>query len=380
MENFTIHNPTKVYFGKNVIEKLPKVISEYKSVLLLYGQGSIKKNGIYDEIIKQLKQTNIHIYEYSGIKSNPIIEDVNKASDLVRKNNIECILAVGGGSVIDSAKAIAASAPYSNDAWDLFTGNLIPNKAVPIFAVLTLAATGSEMNGFAVVQNEMLKRKDSFYSNFVYPKVSFLDPKYTNSVSPEYTSYGLADLVAHALEAYFGNGDAPLSDKFVVSIIKEAMEIGQEIFEKPNDYELRARMMYAATTALNNLTTHGKTMGDWGVHSIGHILSLLYDVPHGASLSVAYPAWLKLQADRIPERIIQLGKSLFQTNTVADTIKSIELMFQNFRSPIRIADLNIKNWNVEEVRELMKNSAVNGYVHKLEEVDYKTLVEYMERG
>ena len=119
---------------------------------------------------------------------------------------------------------------------------------------------------------------------------------------------------------------------------------------------------------------------DWGVHSILSYLSLLYDVPHGASLSVAYPAWLKLQADRIPERIIQLGKSLFQTNTVADTIKSIELMFQNFRSPIRIADLNIKNWNVEEVRELMKNSAVNGYVHKLEEVDYKTLVEYMERG
>jgi alcohol dehydrogenase YqhD (iron-dependent ADH family) len=377
MENFTMYNPTKVYFGKNVIVRLPKVLAEYKSVLLLYGQGSVKTNGIYDEITTVLAQTSTKVFEYSGIKSNPLIEDVNKAADLIRANTIECILAVGGGSVIDSAKAIAAAAPYSNDAWDLFTGKLKPEKAIPIVSVLTLAATGSEMNSYAVVQNETLQRKDSFQSNYVYPKVSFLDPSYTFSVSNEYTGYGLTDLTAHALEAYFGYGDAPLSDKFVCSIIKEAIEISKNIFDNPNDYDLRARMMYAASTALNNLTGYGRSSGDWGVHSIGHVLSLLYDVPHGASLSVVYPAWLRLHSERIPERIAQLGYNLFQTSEVEETIQHIETMFREFRSPVRIAELNLKNWNSDAVIELMQQSGVNGFVHKLEEGDYKVLVENM---
>ncbi len=230
MENFRIENPTVVHFGRDVIKNLGKAIGPIgKKVMLVYGKGSIKKNGIYEAVMEQLKAINAEVAEFEGIKPNPIIEDVDAAAELGRKFQPDVILAVGGGSVIDSAKIIALTIPVDFSGWKFMTNQVIARKAVPLVAVLTLAATGTEMNQFAVVQNHTTKQKLGYGNKLIYPRHSFLDPQYTFSVPRNYTAYGISDLTAHALENYFGKGEATLSDKFVYAIIHEAMEIGPKL-------------------------------------------------------------------------------------------------------------------------------------------------------
>ena len=378
MENFDIYNPTKVHFGKDVCNDLGKTISKYgKRVLLVYGKGSIKKFGLYQKAIEQLNSIGAEIFEYSGIKSNPIIEDVDGATEVGRKNNIDVILAIGGGSVIDSAKVISVAIPVQNQAWDFFEGKVKVESAIPIIAVLTLAATGTEMNCFAVVQNHKTGNKAAFGHPFVYPKHSFLDPKNTYSVPKDYTAYGVMDLVAHSLEAYFGEGEASLSDKFVYSIIKEAIEFGPALLNNLNDYELRAKIMYASTMALNGTTSHGRNGGDWGVHQIGHIFSLLYDLPHGATLSIAYPAWFKLMKTRMPERILEIGKELFGAKDVDESISSFEKFFIKIECPTRLSEVDINENHKKEILDSMIHNKVNGSNQKLNIADYDKLIDYM---
>jgi alcohol dehydrogenase YqhD (iron-dependent ADH family) len=378
MENFIIYNPTKVFFGRNAIEKLQKNFPPSISrVLLLFGKGSIKQNGIYDDVTRQLRVTGIEWIEYSGIKPNPVIEDVRSAVEVVKKNKLQAIVAVGGGSVIDSAKAIAAAAPFDTDPWELFTGDFKPASALPVIAVLTVAATGTEMNSFAVVQNHEAGLKGSFASPHVYPLMSFLDPAYTFSVSKEQTGYGITDLCAHAMEAFFGGGEAPLSDRIVASIIQEAITTGPALLNDLNNYDLRARIMYAATMALNNLTAYGRISGDWGVHGIGHELSLLYDVPHGATLSVVFPAWLRLMSDRIPLRISRFGVLVFGTGVHRDIIRKTEQMFESFNSPVRLTQLGIDGFDRERLIKQLEKNKVSGYEQKLSVEDYTKLLEYI---
>jgi alcohol dehydrogenase YqhD (iron-dependent ADH family) len=379
MENFVIYNPTKVIFGKNAIEKLPKYIpSEIQNVLLLYGQGSILKNGIFKQVTAQLKLAGIEWKEFSGIRSNPLIEHVREAVEIVKENALQGIIAVGGGSVIDSAKAIAASAYYHGDPWDLFNGRYKPESVLPLFTVLTLAATGTEMNSFSVVQNEQQGLKGSFASPYVYPVISFLDPEYTMSVPSDYTGYGLTDVCAHAMEAFFGHGDAPLSDRFVASIINEILIAGPALLKDLHNYDLRARVMYAATMALNNLTVYGRVSGDWGVHGIGHELSLFYNIPHGATLSVVYPAWLRLQADRIPLRISRFGVLVFGTGVIRDVIRKTEQMFEQFECPIRLQQLGIEQLDEQLLLANLEKNKVSGYAQELQSDDYLKLIEYMK--
>lgn len=294
-----------------------------------------------------------------------------------RKHNVDVILAVGGGSVIDSAKMIAITIPYQIKAWDYMAGKAPkPQHAIPVIAVLTLAATGSEMNPFAVLSNHDAERKGSYGHKLMFPKHSFLDPQYTMSVPYNYTAYGIADLIAHCLEAYFGKGEATLADRFVFAIIKEALENGPALLKDLNNYDLRARIMFAATMALNGLTMQGRASGDWGVHSIGHILSLIYDVPHGASLSIVYPAWLKLQKDRLAERISFLGQNVFNTGDVDLTIERLESFFRLIDCPVRIRETVINPDKNEIIRLMISNRAAT-FVHKLDHNDYHEIVELM---
>ncbi|HSG67193.1 MAG TPA: iron-containing alcohol dehydrogenase [Bacteroidales bacterium] len=378
MENFEIYNPVKAYFGKDVIHKLAGEISARgKKVLLVYGKGSIKSNGIYDAVIQQLGNAGAEVYEYSGIKPNPVIDDVRAAVTLGKQKNVDMVLAVGGGRVIDSAKAICVGIPGDVDPWDFVKGRSKPEKGVPLIAVLTLAATGTEMNRFSVIQDDLTKEKLGFGYPPMYPAVSFLDPSYTLSVSADYTAFGISDLVAHALEAYFGKGDASLSDRFVFSIIKEAMEYGPALMDDLQNYDLRARIMYAATAALNNLTMYGRVSGDWGVHGIGHILSVLYDVPHGASLSITYPAWMRLRREKAGDRIRFLGENLFGTNTIDECILGFEAFFTRIQSPVRISQTSYGNYNKEEIIATMKANKVSGAHHKMEGDDYQRLLDLM---
>jgi alcohol dehydrogenase YqhD (iron-dependent ADH family) len=379
MENFVMYNPVKLHFGRGVVEDLGDAISKYgKRVLFVYGGGSIKSNNIYEQVLAQLKKTGAEVIEYQGIRPNPIIEDVDAAAALGRQKRVDVILAVGGGSVIDSAKIISISIPVEHSGWEFMKGKEKPERAIPMIAVLTLAATGSEMNRFAVVQNNETKEKIGTGWPLTYPKESFLDPAYTMSVNKDYTGYGIADLVAHCLEAWFGEGGASLSDRFVTSIIHEAMAYGPPLMDDLKNYTLREKIMYAATCALNNLTMYGRKNGDWGVHSLGHVLSVLYDVPHGASLSIVYPAWMKLHRDKAGERILELGRSLFDVDSVDKTIFELEAYFTSIDCPTRLSDINIVvNKKGEEIVQTMIANKAEGNHHKLDEGDYRRLIELM---
>lgn len=366
MENFIAYNPTKLHFGKGVMDNLGEAIAEYgKRVLLVYGGGSIKNNGIYDKAIEQLNSIGAEIFEYAGIKPNPLIEDVDAAAKLARENNVDVILAVGGGSVIDSAKIISISIPVEHSGWDFYSGKAKPETAIPLVSVLTLAATGTEMNPFAVVQNKATQQKLGYGHDLIYNKHSFLDPQNTFSVPKDYTAYGIADLISHCLEAYFGEGEATLSDKIVFAIMKDAIEHGEDLLGDLENYDLRAKIMYDATMALNMITMYGRTSGDWGVHGIGHVLSVLYDTAHGASLTIASPAWMKFHKDIIPERIAFLGKNVFDVDGVDESIAAFEDYYVKIGCPVRFSDIAKGNEKKKEVLNLLNKDKVEGANHKL---------------
>jgi len=375
MENFVAYNPVSLHFGRNILSGLVPAIRPYgKRVLFVYGRGSVRRSGLYERIIAYLNTGGMEVFEYGGIRSNPVIEDVEAAAVVGRDNQVDVVLAVGGGSVIDSAKVIALTIPVRHPAWDFFSGKANPKQGLPLITVLTLAATGTEMNAFAVVSNKAEKLKSPIRSPLAFPKHSFLDPEVTMTVPRDYTAYGIADLMAHCMEVWFGAGNSPMSDKLILSIIREAMEAGPPLLNDLKNYELRARIMYAATLALNGLTTQGKVSGDWGVHVAGHVLSLLYDIPHGASLTIVYPAWMRLFKDQIGSRIPDLGSRMFGEELSADqAIGRIEDFFLSLGCPVRLRDLNIPKTSIEEMVEAMKISKVNGMNLKFGEGDYRRL-------
>ena len=313
--------------------------------------------------------------EYRGIKPNPIVEDADAAAKIGRENKVDVVLAVGGGSVIDSSKIISITIPVEYSAWDFYAGKAKPETAIPLISVLTLAATGTEMNPFAVLQNRATQQKLGYGHDLLYNKHSFLDPENTYSVPKDYTAYGIADLQAHCLEAYFGAGEATLSDKIVFAIMRDAVEHGAALLDDLNDYGLRAKIMYDATMALNKITMYGRVSGDWGVHSIGHILSMLYDTPHGASLSIAFPAWMKFHKEIIPERIAFLGKNVFGVNGVDETIAAFEDYFKSIECPVRFSEIAKGHESKAEVLKLMNQNKVGGANHKLSNEDHARILD-----
>lgn len=378
MENFIAYNPVKLHFGVDVISTLGETVKLYGNrVLLTYGKGSVKTYGYYNKVVSQLKLAGLEIFEYSGIKPNPIIEDVENAVKIGKENNIDVIVALGGGSVIDSAKIMSISIPSEEEPWDFMTWKAKPSKSIPLISILTLAATGTEMNAAAVVQNHHSGQKNGFVNELMFPEHSFLDPSFTVTVPKKYTAYGIVDLIAHALEAFFGPGEPSITDQITIDIIKDAMKWGPLLMEDLTNVDLRAKIMLDATLALNGLTNYGKKGGDWGVHGLGHELSLLYDTPHGASLSIVYPAWLKLQKDRIPQRIIKLGKGLFNVDNVDDTIDNFISFFRKISSPICLNDIGLNTDERNKIINQYSRNKVTGMHHALNDKDYNALVELM---
>jgi len=378
MENFVYHNPTTLHFGRGILERLPGTLLTYgKKVLLVYGKGSIKRTGLYDKIKGLLLANSLEVFEYGGIKPNPVVEDVDAASAVGRENQVDVILAVGGGSVIDSAKIISITVPVSHPAWHFYSYRAKPVRSVPLVSVLTLAATGTEMNPFAVLQNEKTGRKDGYRSDLIFPRHSFLDPELTYSVPANYTAYGISDLIAHCLENYFGKGECTLSDRLIFSIIGDAMVWGPRLMKNLQGYEERAAIMYDATMALNLLTSNGKSGGDWGVHSLGHVLSLLYDVPHGASLSIVYPAWLKTLLPAVSEKVSKLGSALFQTSDPPSVITRLESFFREIGSPVRLSELGTGKDAHETILSTWARNKAEGSVYKLGHEEYTELIMLM---
>jgi len=376
MENFIAYNPTRLHFGKGVVNDLGTAAKALgKKALLVYGKGSVLRNGSYNDTVSQLQASNIAIVEFNGIKPNPVVTDVDEAARIGIAENVDMVVAVGGGSVIDSAKIIALCISDEVSGWEIMTGRHTPVSSKPLVAVLTLAATGTEMNPVAVLQNHDTDQKIGFRHELMFPVHSFLDPSYTQSVPADYTAYGIVDLVAHSLEAWFGAGQASLSDKFVISIIREAMEAGPGLMNDLDNYDHRARIMWAATNALNDTTMHGRVSGDWGVHALGHILSYLYDTAHGATLSVFYPAWMRRLAEKQSERIVVLGKALFNATTAEETIAGFEAFFKTLGAPVRAHESGIPGDKKDEILALMKKNRASGIHVRLDEDDRKKIVD-----
>lgn len=313
MENFIYHIPTQIAFGKGQIQRLPEFLAEYGSkILLLYGGGSIKKNGIYDEAIRLMKENNMTYYELSGVEPNPQISTVKKGIEICRKNNIDVLLPIGGGSTIDCAKAIAVGVFYEGDAWDIVMNNDYITKALPIVSVLTVAATGSEMDSSSVISNEELCDKAEINSDLLYPKVSILDPTYTYTVPPYHTAAGVADIMSHIFEYYF-NGDTVLDIQRAMmnSILKTCVRYGPIAVKHLDDEKARANLMWAASWAINGFIAGG-TVSSWPCHAMEYQLTNQYHVTHGHGMAIIDIAWMEhiLNENTLPA-FLEYGKEVF---------------------------------------------------------------------
>lgn len=296
MKEFIYHNPAKLYVGANHYDHLKEeVLSLGTKVLLIYGGGSIKRNGLYDKIQTLLE--GITIIEYAGIRPNPEVSSIQEAKELAQKHDVDLILAVGGGSVIDAAKLIAASYYIDDDPWNIIKKKLPIEKALPIISILTLAATGSEMNGTTVISNDKSTEKMSTVSNLLIPKVSFLDPSLTLSVSRYQSACGTADIFAHIFETYFNTeGSLELLDSMMEAMMKTVIEQGKLLMQDLNNLEARSNLMYASTWAINGFIRSCQTC-TWSCHSLGHALTAYYGTTHGESLAILIPKWMEYVLD-----------------------------------------------------------------------------------
>lgn len=344
MDNFTYFNPTKIEFGTDKEKRVGQHLAEHglKKVLLCYGSDRIKHDGLFATVSKSLDEHGIQFVECGGIVSNPLLSKVREAIVLARTNQVDAILSVGGGSVLDSSKAIAAGVPYKDDVWDLFIGAGAVERALPIFAILTLAATGSEMNGGAVVTNEATKEKFAIMSGHTFPKVSIVNPELMKTVSRDYLVYSAADIIAHAIEGYFTAKIQPrIQSRFVEAIITTVIETTETLLADPNDYNARAEFAWASTQALNGLIYAGVSGYGYPNHMIEHSLSALFNVPHGAGLSVVMPAWMKWYNTRNPAQFERFAQHVFGVNSAEQGIAALEKWFDKIGTPTRLSQLGI---------------------------------------
>lgn len=294
MNNFTFNIPTIVHFGKGQIEQLGgEIASRAQKVLMVYGGGSVKRNGVYDGAVAQLKAHNIEWVELDGVEPNPRVTTARRGVELCKEHGLTGVLALGGGSVIDCSKAIAAGACYEGDVWDFPSGKAVPETALPIFTVLTMAATGSEMDGTAVISNMETNEKLAFSAQACLPTVSILDPSYTCSLPAGQTAAGTADIMSHTFENYFSPIETSfLADRMAEDILKACIQYGPRAIETPEDYEARANLMWCASWAINGFLDMGKPVA-WSVHSMEHELSAFYDITHGVGLAILTPNWMR---------------------------------------------------------------------------------------
>lgn len=374
MNNFIYEIPTRVYFGQNQIEgNLSKELSKFgKNILIVYGGNSIKKSGLYDRVLKELNNSNFNIFELSGIEPNPRIDAIRRGAEICKQNNIDVVLAIGGGSVIDSSKFICAGAFADFDPWDFFVKQAPIEKALPLITILTISATGSEMNAGGVISNLETNDKIGRKSPLLRPKVSFLDPTITYSVSKYQTASGSSDIISHVLETYLSlNKDMYMLDLVMEGLIKTVVKYAPIALEKPNDYEARANLMWAASWALNDFIRSDKTH-IWSCHAMEHQLSAFYDITHGHGLAILTPRWLKYCLnDKTAPKIKTLGESVFNISSTLNDIDGAnatidafsDFFFNKLGLPSTLSELGIDDKNFKLMaQKACKNSVINGFI------------------
>lgn len=361
MNAFTYYNPTRIEFGRDKENNIGAMIAEegITRLLLVYGTGSIKKNGLYDRVIESLKSAGIAYEELDGVVSNPLLSRVQDGINLVKSHDLQAVLGVGGGSVVDSAKAIAAGALYSGDVWDFFIQKASITAALPVYAIMTLAATASEMNGNSVVMNDTTQQKYSISSVLVNPKISVINPELMMSVTPDYLAYSATDIIAHTIEVYFTATDHPrFQSRLVESIIKTVIETTEILLKNPLDYDARAEFAWASTQALNGLTNSGTGGGSFPNHMIEHALSALFNIAHGAGLSIVIPAWMKWYKEKNTPQFERFAKEVFGLETADEGIAALEKWFSSIKTPTTLAEADIPRKRIAEIAENAHGLAV----------------------
>ena len=382
MNNFTFHIPTDIRFGKDQVECLPEELSKYgRRVLLVYGGGSIKRNGIYDKLIDLL--SDFEVSELSGIEPNPKLSSVEKGAAICKEKDIQVILAVGGGSTIDASKHIAAAACYDGKPWDLVKDRSLVKKALPVAVVLTICATGSEMNSGAVISNEATHEKLELNTPLLYPRLSICDPTYLYTLPAKQTAAGSVDILSHVMEQYFQpNDEAYITDVLSEAVMKTVIKYAKLAIDEPQNYEARSNLMWASTVGLNHLLTVGKG-GAWSVHPIEHVLSAYYDITHGVGLAILTPAWMEyVLSEKTMPRFARFAREVFGIEEADDKkaamlgIKAVKEFNKSLGMPDSLLEVGISDEKFDEMAaEAVRTSNIStrAYV-KLDAADVKKIL------
>ena len=382
MNNFTFHIPTDIRFGKDQIQCLPEELAKYgKKVLLVYGGGSIKRSGLYDKIQELLK--DFEVSELSGIEPNPKLTSVEKGTAICKEKGIQVILAVGGGSTIDASKHIAASACYDGQPWDLVKDRSLVAGALPVAVVLTICATGSEMNSGAVISNEKTHEKLEINHPLLYPRLSICDPTYLYTLPSKQTAAGAVDILSHVMEQYFQpNDEAYITDVLSEAVMKTVVKYARKAMDEPENYEARSNLMWASTIGLNHLLTVGKG-GAWSVHPIEHVLSAYYDITHGVGLAILTPAWMEyVLSDKTTPRFARFAREVFGVGEADDRkaarlgIEKIRQFNQSLAMPSTLSEAGVLEEKFDEMAaEAVRTSGISSRAYvKLQVPDVKNIL------
>jgi alcohol dehydrogenase len=384
MENFVFFNPCKIIFGRGTITQLGKETAQYgKKVLLVTGGGSIKRSGLYDQVVGELKNHGITFFEVSGVQPNPRLSSVQEGTAICKREGIEFILAVGGGSVIDAAKAMALGVKYNGDVWDFFEKKAEVKEALPVGSVLTLAATGSEMNKNSVITKWETNQKRNIGGACLIPKFAIMDPTLTFSVPRDQTVNGIVDIMAHVFEQYFSlTPDTALQDRFSEGILQTMIETAPVVLDHPDDYEARASMMWCSTWALNSLIVMGKA-SDFASHMIEHEISAIYDIPHGAGLSILFPNWMKYVLDAGTGKFVQYATRVWSVKAEGKSDQEVALegiektreFFTKIGAPATLGHYKIGPENIPVMAaKAVKYGMLGGY-KKLNQQDVENILK-----
>lgn len=383
MQNFDYMTPTRLIFGRDAIAKLPEVMTQFgKKILLTYGGGSIKKIGLYQKVLEMLK--GYDIVELPGIQPNPKYDpSVLDGVRLCKEHNVDVILSVGGGSVLDCSKAIAAGAKYDGDPWDLISYKVKAKSALPIIDILTLAATGSEYDCGGVISRTETNDKIGYIDPLLFPVVSILDPVYTFTVSKKQTAAGIADAMNHTIEQYFVEDSTLLNDGFCESMLRSLMTNGRKCLENPEDYTARAEMMLACTYGCNGILALGNSYSGWPCHGIEHALSAYYDITHGEGLAIITPRWMRhILSERAMDRFVKYGINVFGIDPTLPkqeiAKKAIDATYEFFESiniPMHLREVGIDDSRIDEMaHHIATNEGLDKAYAPLTEQDIKEIL------
>lgn len=384
MQHFDYYNPTHICFGENRIKNIEHLVPSNSNVLVLFGGNSAKNTGTLDEVISALSKNKVTLF--GGVEANPTYEKMMEAVEIVRENNIDFMIAVGGGSVIDGTKFVSAAALYPNDPWEILTtGGKHIGKTVPFGTVLTLPATGSEMNSGSVITHTAKQSKLSFMHRAVFPQFSILDPTKTYTLPKKQLSNGIADAFVHIMEQYLTHPtNAMVQDRYAESLLLSLIELAPKVLSESNDYQSRANFMWVATQALNGLIGAGVPQ-DWATHVIGHELTALYDIDHARTLAIVLPALLSVQKHHKQDKLVQYAKRVWNITEGSDdeiaqqAIKQTIKFFHSLDIPTQLSDYKLERKDIKTiVNQLEKHGMTSLGEHG--DIDLQTSQKILEQA